>query len=127
VLDFAITKNHLFVTTTDYRLSIYKFRKHENDFSKEDLVGDFILEGVGVALCVLEYSSQSRNPPGKSKYETEEYKDEDEIESRAGREYTLIGVGFINGFTVYRFDFRLNTLTHVGARILPKPTPGRTT
>jgi hypothetical protein len=125
VLDFAITKTHLFATTTDSRLSIYKFRKHEHDFNKEDLVGDFLLEGVGIAVSVLEYTSESRYYPNKSKYDTEEYMDDDEIENRAGRDYTLIAVGFVTSFTIYRLDYRLNTLTHVGSRVLPNPTAGR--
>lgn len=103
VLDFAITRTHLFTTSTDSRLKVWNFRK-------DKLVGDFVIEGLGIAIAVLEYVYPTKKPG-------ERY--EEEIDEPTCRDFTFLAIGLINGFTVYQFDYRLNTLTHVGARNLP--------
>lgn len=103
VLDFAITKTHLFTTSTDSRLKVWNFRK-------DKLVGDFVIEGLGIAIAVLEYVYPTKKPGERF---------EDEIDEPTCRDFTFLAIGLINGFTVYQFDYRLNTLTHVGARNLP--------
>lgn len=108
----------MFTTSTDYKLRVWNFRQ-------DKLVGEFVIEGLGTSMAILEYSSQSKQKPNQSKYELQEDFYDDEIESRVSKDFTFIAIGFLNGFTVYEFDYRLSTLTHVGARNLPNPTGGR--
>lgn len=118
MLDFGITRTHFFATSTDYKLRVWNFRT-------DKFIGEFVIEGLATSMAILEYSSQSKQNPNKSKYELQEDIFDDEIESRVSNDYTFIAIGFLNGFTVYEFDYRLGTLTHVGARNLPNPTGGR--
>lgn len=106
VLDFAVTDDFLFTSSTDSMLRIYSLES-------QSLVAETCLETLATSLAVFDAKNDDEQLSLHLHYQV-------------GANFTFIALGMINTIAVYKFDMRFFTLSHTVSHLEPRDCIGGT-